>query len=109
MYAILGIGAAVPMIHLSILEYNHQQLLAAGGINAANVDTYSSASSYIYYVLMGVSYLSGLYIYTKRCPEKYKPGDLFSFFVLNLYLILNYHCQDTLITVVLVIKSGMFP
>lgn len=63
MYGTLGILAAIPMVHLTIKE-----LFINDG------DTYSMVNSLAYYMLMGFTYLLGLAIYAKRCPEKYKPG-----------------------------------
>jgi len=63
MYGSLGIFAALPLIHLAIQE---------GFLNTG--DVYSTLPSLIYYLAMGASYLSGLAIYTIKCPEKYNPG-----------------------------------
>lgn len=62
MYGGLGIFAAVPIIHLVIIE------------NFSKGDDYSTLPSIAYYIAMGASYLGGLAIYTYRCPERYKPG-----------------------------------
>jgi adiponectin receptor len=62
MYASLGIFAAIPLIHLIYNEIFQKN------------DTFSVANSVPYYLLMGICYLGGLYIYAKRCPEKYRPG-----------------------------------
>jgi len=37
-------------------------------------DNFSFTNSLHYYLLLGVSYLVGLYIYTVRCPERHYPG-----------------------------------
>lgn len=64
MYGSLGVLSAIPMIHLTIKE-----------VFISDGDNYSMANSLIYYTLMGVIYLVGLFVYSKRCPEKYKPGQ----------------------------------
>jgi hypothetical protein len=62
MYGGLGIFAAVPTIHLIILDLSDHE------------DKFTMLPSMIYYVSMGACYLGGLAIYATRCPEKYKPG-----------------------------------
>ena len=63
MYGSLGIFAGLPLIHLFIQE-----------AFSATDDEYSSVTGLFFYLLMGASYLTGLAIYTVKCPEKYKPG-----------------------------------
>jgi len=88
MYGGLGIGAAIPIVHLILYESYFKD----------PSDMYSTGPSVIYYVLVGVFYLGGLYIYTVRAPERFKPG--------NLLLI---KIKVTLIYVGLVTKYGMCP
>jgi len=70
MFAALGIGAAIPIIHLALYE----------GFFKDPTDLFSTAPSVIYYLLAGVSYLSGLYLYTSRFPECMRPGIIFFIF-----------------------------
>lgn len=67
MYGGLGIGAAIPIIHLILYESFFKD----------PKDMYSTVPSVIYYLLAGISYLGGLYIYTFRFPERLKPGIYF--------------------------------
>lgn len=64
MYGGLGILAALPMLHLFFYE----------NFSKDSTDLYSTASSMKYYIVMGACYLYGLYIYTKKYPEKKFPG-----------------------------------
>lgn len=65
MYGGLGLLAGVPLFHLLYYEY----------FNFSAIGNFSMSNSYIYYVLMGISYVGGLAIYAAKCPERYKPGS----------------------------------
>ena len=64
MYGGLGISGAIPLIHLFFYENFYKD----------PKDLYSTQSSMKYYLFMGFCYLYGLYIYTKKYPEKKFPG-----------------------------------
>jgi adiponectin receptor len=59
-----GVSMMIPISHLIINEVIYDNY----------GDPYIFSVSLPYYLLLGVSYLSGLYIYTVRCPERYNPG-----------------------------------
>ena len=64
LYATFGTSLIVPISHLMINEifYNNYG------------DPFEFAGSVPYTILLGASYLSGLYIYVQRCPERNNPG-----------------------------------
>lgn len=64
MYGSLGLFAAIPTIHLYIRE----------SIASVDSDYLPFKDSFIYYLLMGLSYLGGLAIYVLRVPERFYPG-----------------------------------
>ena len=64
MYGGLGISATLPIMHLLFYEYFYKD----------SKDLYSTAPSIIYYIMMGVSSLGGLFIYTKKYPDIIFPG-----------------------------------
>lgn len=47
-------------------------------INESLYDNYGDSFTFItalpFLILLGASYLGGLYVYTVRCPERYHPG-----------------------------------
>ena len=68
MYGTLGIFAAVPSVHLLIVEYfnNNRD-------DGAMVEKYSSSTTVAYYGVMGAIYLTGLAILTFHIPERWVP------------------------------------
>ena len=63
-YGSFGIIVSAPMFHMLINE-----------IWFGNGDKFTFLSSLPLFLAMGASYLGGLVIYTKRCPERHKPGN----------------------------------
>ncbi|CAD8171674.1 unnamed protein product [Paramecium octaurelia] len=60
LFAGLGVTSAIPFIHFAIDD--------------AKLEGFSFATQCPYYVAMAIAYLSGLYIYNIRFPEKHVPG-----------------------------------
>lgn len=63
-YGGFGISLAIPLTHMIINEIAYDNY----------GDPFSLYTSIIQYLLVGASYLGGLYVYTVRCPERYHPG-----------------------------------
>lgn len=63
-YGSFGIIVSVPLFHMVINE-----------VFFADGDEFTFLNSFPLFLGMGVSYLGGLVIYTKRCPERHKPGS----------------------------------
>ncbi|EGR29870.1 hypothetical protein IMG5_147130 [Ichthyophthirius multifiliis] len=61
---LLGFFSSIPIGHLIYLEVFKEN----------NNDTYSTANSIGYYLVVCFCYLIGLIIFALRCPERYKPG-----------------------------------
>ncbi len=64
MYGGFGSSLGVPLLHMIINEHFYQNY----------GDSFEFLSSMPYYLLLGASYLGGLYVYVVRCPEKNNPG-----------------------------------
>lgn len=64
MFAGYGLSMTIPLTHCLINEFVYDNY----------GDTFRFSGSLPYYILLGVSYLGGLYIYTVRCPERHNPG-----------------------------------
>ena len=69
MYVGFGVFCAIPIFHLIIKENYFQ-----------NSDNYSTSSSFIFYIFIGISYIGGLNIYLARIPEIYRPVKFDIFF-----------------------------
>lgn len=83
MYGSLGLFAGVPAVHLYIRQF----------YDIEDTDYLPFKHSFIYYVLMGSSYIGGLVIYTLRIPERFKPGK-FDLIVINLsYFVREAHIK----------------
>ena len=64
MFGGYGLSMMIPLSHCLINEIVYDNY----------GDPFQFSGSFPYYILLGVSYLSGLYIYTVRCPERHNPG-----------------------------------
>lgn len=64
LFAGFGLTNLVPISHLIINEVIYDNY----------GDSYQFLPSLPYLILLGASYLGGLYVYTVRCPERYNPG-----------------------------------
>lgn len=64
LYATFGGSLTIPMCHLLLNE------LIYGNYG----DSFEFSSATPYYLLLGVCYLVGLYIYVAQCPERNNPG-----------------------------------
>ena len=64
LYGGFGLSLSIPLAHITINEvvYNNYG------------DSFQLTTSIPYYILLGASYLFGLYVYTVRCPERNRPG-----------------------------------
>ncbi|CAD8082604.1 unnamed protein product [Paramecium sonneborni] len=60
LFAGLGLVSSIPFIHFAIDD--------------VNLEGFSFATQCPYYIAMAIAYLSGLYIYNIRFPEKHVPG-----------------------------------
>ncbi|CAD8100957.1 unnamed protein product [Paramecium sonneborni] len=69
MYGSLGLFAGVPAVHLYLREFYREEIS----------DYLPFKHSFLFYILMGSSYLFGLALYTLRIPERFLPGkfDIF--------------------------------
>lgn len=63
-YGGFGVSLVIPLSHSFINEYFYHNY----------GDPFTMASSIPEYLLVGFSYLFGLYVYTVRCPERHYPG-----------------------------------
>ena len=63
-YGGFGVSLVIPLSHAFINEYFYHNY----------GDSFTMASSIPEYLLVGSSYLFGLYVYTVRCPERHYPG-----------------------------------
>jgi len=64
LFAGFGLSMCIPLSHALTNELIYDNY----------GDTFEFSSSIPYYLLLGASYLGGLYIYTVRCPERNNPG-----------------------------------
>lgn len=63
-YGSFGIMVSVPLFHMVINE-----------IFFPDGDKFTFLNSLPLFLALGASYLGGLVVYTKRCPERHKPGN----------------------------------
>jgi adiponectin receptor len=59
-----GVSMIIPISHMLINEIIYDNY----------GDPFEFSTSLPYYLLLGASYLTGLYVYTVRCPERNNPG-----------------------------------
>ena len=64
LYATFGLSLTIPLGHLLINELLYDNY----------GDPFQFSTSAPYYLLLGASYLFGLYVYVNQCPERSNPG-----------------------------------
>ena len=69
LFAGFGISVFIPCTHMMINEFLYDNY----------GDNFKFGPALPYLILLGASYLGGLYVYTVRCPERYHPGKVIRF------------------------------
>ena len=64
MFAGFGTSLVIPICHMLVNDMFYENY----------GDPFSFADSLPYLVLLGASYLGGVYIYVSKCPERNNPG-----------------------------------